>query len=135
MLDGVKKGEAAVKNSEEVEPTQIFFQRGEESWRGTGHEGMSLLQIARQSGAPIESDCSGAGSCIRCRVKSKSPLLSSPTSIELDRLGNLSHLTGERMACQARVSPREETNAGETAPFIEVMLPARRALRRGRRGR
>ena len=131
----MKKGETVVKNSEEAGLTQIFFQRGEESWRGAGHEGMSLLQIARQNGVPIESDCSGAGSCIRCRVKTKSPLLSSPTRIELDRLGNLSHLTGERMACQARVSPREETNAEETAPLIEVMLPARRALRRGRRGR
>ena len=125
----------------ELPSIEVEFHRGEERWRGQGREGESLLQLARRVGAPIESDCSGAGSCVLCRVKVKASLLSEPTRIERDRLGNLFHLTGERMACQAKLPPASSSQPEE---LLRVILrgpaPLRRRLtsqreRREKRGR
>ena len=125
----------------ELPSVEVEFHRGEERWRVQGREGESLLQVARRIGAPVESDCSGAGSCVLCRVKVKASLLSEPTRIERDRLGNLFHLTGERMACQARLPSASSSQSGE---LLKVILrepaPLRRRLtsqreRREKRGR
>jgi ferredoxin, 2Fe-2S len=82
---------------------QVKFQRGDESWTITVPEETTLFEAARIAQAPVETLCHGIGACVRCKVRVVNGELMSPTPIERDRLGNIFHITGERLACQARV--------------------------------
>ncbi len=81
-----------------------FVQRGQ-SWEVEVEDGESLLEISRMCGAPVQTLCNGIASCIQCKVRvlEGSENLSEPASLEKDRIGNIFHITGERLACQAKV--------------------------------
>lgn len=85
-------------------PTVRFTQDGEE-WTVDVEEGQSLLDAARVVEAPVQTLCNGIGACVQCRVRvvEGAENLSTPKALERDRIGNIFHITGERMGCQARV--------------------------------
>lgn len=84
-------------------PHLIIFKRGEEQWSAEASESQTIFEVARAALAPVETLCHGIGACVRCKVKLLEGELTSPTPLERDRLGNIFHLTKERLACQARV--------------------------------
>lgn len=67
--------------------------------------GTSLLDLARDAGVSIESICSSAGKCGKCRVviRSGHTLLSEPTASELKLLDEKERADGKRLACQAMI--------------------------------
>ena len=82
---------------------QVTFKRGEEVWQTKAGSNQTLFEIARGCNAPVETLCHGIAACVRCKVKVLEGQLSDPTPLERDRLGNIFHLTQERLACQSRV--------------------------------
>ena len=82
---------------------QVTFQKGEEVWQVTAKCEQTLFELAKQCQAPVETLCHGIAACVRCKVKVVDGVLTPPTHTERDRLGNIFHLTHERLACQARV--------------------------------
>ncbi len=69
-------------------------------------EGESLLAAIQKAGIFIRSSCGGHASCSDCVVKIKSgeDHLSAPPFEELQLLGNVFHVTKERLACQCLLS-------------------------------
>lgn len=65
----------------------------------------TLLECLRENNIYIKSTCGGVASCSDCIVKivSGEDNISSPPFDELQLLGNVFHITKERMACQCRV--------------------------------
>jgi 2Fe-2S ferredoxin len=74
-----------------------------QQWMAQAEAGESLLDVARKCQAPVQTLCHGIGACIKCKVKVDQGELTAPTALEKDRMGNVYHLTKERMACQAQV--------------------------------
>lgn len=74
-------------------------------WTVEVAEGDSLLEAARACEAPVHTLCHGIAACIQCKVVivEGRDALSAPEPLEKDRIGNIFHITGERLACQARV--------------------------------
>ncbi|MCA9537696.1 MAG: (2Fe-2S)-binding protein [Myxococcales bacterium] len=83
----------------------VRFIEGDREWRVEVAKGESLLQAAHRCEAPVHTLCNGVGTCVQCKVRvvAGAERLSVPGALERDRLGNIFHLTGERMGCQARV--------------------------------
>jgi len=81
----------------------VTFERGEERWELYAETGERLFHVARGAQVPVETLCHGIGACVRCKVRVVEGELSKPTPVERDKMGNIFHLTGERMACQAEV--------------------------------
>ncbi len=83
----------------------IFIDPTGDEWRVDVADGTSLLEAARRVEAPVHTLCNGVGACVQCRVRVRTgaELLSAPEALEKDRVGNIFHITGERMGCQARV--------------------------------
>ncbi len=82
--------------------TVVFYQ-GDLTWTVEAEPGENMLALSRRCDAPVQTLCNGVGTCVQCKVRvdlADLPKLSPPTALEKDRLGNLSHLTGERMGCQ-----------------------------------
>ncbi len=73
-------------------------------WHVDAQNGTSLLEAARLIQAPVQTLCHGIGACVRCKVKVVSGQLGDITALERDKLGNIYHLTKERMACQAQIN-------------------------------
>lgn len=96
----------------------VVFVQGEDRWSADGEIGQRLFDLAHLIDAPVETTCNGIGSCIRCKVKVLEGELSPPTPLERDRLGNIFHLTRERLACQA-----------ELCGAVKVEIPERRQRR------
>ena len=108
--------------AEDHRPTHpVHFQRGEESWSVEVTEDTSLFDAARAAHAPVETLCHGIGACVRCKVRVIDGSLTPPTPLERDRLGNIFHLTGERLSCQARVLGPVD---------LDIPVPRRRRKRR-----
>ncbi len=65
-------------------------------------ESEPLLGQLKAAGIPIKSKCGGHASCSDCIIKMESPkdCFSAPHYPEVRLLGNVFHLTGERLACQ-----------------------------------
>ena len=82
---------------------KVTFERGQTRWDYACDRGTSLLEAANGCRAPVDALCNGIGACIRCKVTVLEGELTEPTPLERDRLGNIFHLTGERLACQAEV--------------------------------
>jgi ferredoxin len=82
---------------------KVTFERGEARWEYAAERGSTLLEAAHACEAPVDTLCHGIGACIRCKVILVEGELTEPTPLERDRLGNIFHLTGERLACQAKV--------------------------------
>ena len=82
---------------------EVVFESDGTRWTATVKTGETLLDAAQKCGAPVHTLCNGIGACVQCRVKveDNESSLSEPTSLEKDRMGNIFHLTKERMACQA----------------------------------
>jgi 2Fe-2S ferredoxin len=69
-------------------------------------EGKNLLQALRDDGDTyIKSSCGGVASCSDCIIKivSGEDNLTPPPFEELKLLGNVFHITKERLACQTRI--------------------------------
>lgn len=84
---------------------KVEFFQAERTWTIEVPEGDSLLQAAHGCDAPVHTLCNGIGACVQCKVRVASGMehLSAPNALEKDRLGNIFHLTQERLACQSRV--------------------------------
>ena len=91
--------------------------QGTDDWNVEVEEGKSLLDAARLCDAPVHTLCNGIAACIQCKVRiiEGGENLSAPESLEKDRIGNIFHITGERLGCQARVS----------GPVLVEALPVR----------
>jgi len=86
-------------------PRAIPFNPQTAAYAGFGRPG-SLLDVAMQSGVPLEHACGGNASCTTCHVYVRSGMenLSVPEEPELDRLAIIWDLTEEsRLGCQALV--------------------------------
>jgi len=110
---------------DQVDQVEVRFVRGEERWTLKARRGASLFQLARAHEIPVDTLCHGMGSCVRCKVRVLEGELSPPTSVERDKMGNIFHLTGERMACQVTLvsdvtlelsAPRRPRNKVKRAP-------------------
>lgn len=68
-------------------------------------DGANLRESLIKAGIEIMSPCGGCASCSRCVVivKSGAENLSEIEFTEKQILGNVFHLTGERLSCQAKV--------------------------------
>ena len=66
----------------------------------------SLLESLSRKDIYVKSSCGGVASCGDCVIKvlSGASNLSSPGFDETALLGNVFHITGERLSCQAKVS-------------------------------
>jgi ferredoxin len=103
----------------------VIFVRGEERWSLKAKRGASLFKLARAQEIPVDTLCHGMGSCVRCKVRLVEGELSPPTAVERDKMGNIFHLTGERMACQVTLmsdvtlelsAPRKPRNKARRPP-------------------
>lgn len=86
-------------------PHTVVFVKGEERWEVSAAPGDTLLRLAHKVEAPVQTLCNGAGACVQCKVKVLEGMehLSSPNALEKRQLGNIFHLTHERLACQSEV--------------------------------
>ena len=69
-------------------------------------EGKNLLSALREQDIYVKSSCGGVASCSDCIVKivSGEDHLTPPPFSELKLLGNVFHITKERLACQTCVT-------------------------------
>ena len=83
----------------------VVFESDGATWQTEVEKGQTLLEAAQQCAAPVHTLCNGIGACVQCRVKvdEDEAHLTVPTPLEKDRMGNIFHLTRERLACQASV--------------------------------
>lgn len=65
----------------------------------------NLLQALRERGVYVKSSCGGVASCSDCIIKIRSgeDHLNSPSFEELSLIGNVFHITKERLACQTQI--------------------------------
>ena len=77
------------------------------------NEGETLLDVLRREGIPIRSSCGGFASCGNCVVlmKSESKNLNEPNFEEKKLLGNVFHITKERLSCQVKVSESDHSDS------------------------
>lgn len=66
----------------------------------------SLLEELKKAGKKIKSSCGGHATCSDCiiKVKGGESSLTPPTFEELRLLGNIFHITKERLACQTKLT-------------------------------
>jgi ferredoxin len=95
----------------------VRFVQGDAEWNVDVEPGTSLLDAARICDAPVQTLCNGIAACMQCKVRiiEGGESLSSPEALEKDRIGNIFHITGERLGCQAKVS----------GPVVVEVLPVR----------
>ena len=84
---------------------EVIFESDGTRWTAIVQPGETLLDAAQKCGAPVHTLCNGIGACVQCKVRvdQDEENLSEPTPLEKDRMGNIFHLTRERLACQASV--------------------------------
>jgi len=83
----------------------------------TAKEGSTILDIAREAGVYINSQCNGRGSCGKCRVQVMEGETGPFTHEESDFIRNLEKGFGYRLACKARI-----------ASDVKVLLPGENVL-------
>ena len=68
-------------------------------------EGTSLLSAIQASAVPIATACGGQATCGQCRlwVRAGGQNLTPIVAVEMTHLGNVMKITGQRLACQARL--------------------------------
>lgn len=66
----------------------------------------SLLELLKGHGLYVKSSCGGHASCSDCIIKVRSGVdnLTEPTFAEINLLGNVFHITKERLSCQTKVT-------------------------------
>ena len=69
-------------------------------------ENTSLLEALRQKELYVKSSCGGNGSCSDCIVKivEGADNLNDPSFAEKQLLGNVFHITKERLSCQTKIT-------------------------------
>lgn len=69
-------------------------------------ENTSLLEAFRQKDLYIKSSCGGNGSCSDCIIKvlEGAENLNEPSFDEKQLLGNVFHITKERLSCQTKIT-------------------------------
>ena len=87
------------------EKFEVVFEVDGTEWKALAERGDTLLEVAQRCKAPVHTLCNGIGACVQCkvRVEKDEAQLSEPTALEKDRMGNIFHLTRERLACQTCV--------------------------------
>ena len=107
----------------------VRFIKGDQVWTVEVDDGDSLLEAARACKAPVHTLCHGIAACVQCKVRiiDGQDAISAPEALEKDRIGNIFHITGERLACQARVSGDVVVEA------LDVRLPKKRRRKAGPR--
>jgi ferredoxin len=115
---------ASIDYAREMRLCQVTFVQGDQRWVAEVPEGDSLLEAAHAVEAPVYTLCGGIAACIQCRVRivEGEASLTPPNNLERDRLGNIFHITHERLACQARVSGDVVVEA------LPVQLPKKKTL-------
>ncbi len=110
---------------------RVRFEKGEAVWEIDVTEGTTLLEAARDCDAPVQTLCNGVGACVQCRVRiiEGFDALSPPEALEKDRMGNIFHITQERMGCQV------EVRGDVVVEVIEARLPERKKKRFSKRPR
>ncbi len=93
--------------------------------------GTSLLDAARRARVNIPTRCGGQASCFMCKVQVESGPVSEPNNKELSKMGEL-HLTGTRLACQAKVS---ESDVVIELPESPLKLAVRKLLAEQQEGK
>tara|TARA_Y100001954_G_C15827547_1_gene613059 strand:- start:7651 stop:8391 length:741 start_codon:yes stop_codon:yes gene_type:complete len=68
-------------------------------------EDKSILEALKEKGVYIKSSCGGVASCTDCRVKviAGEDALTTPPFEEVQLLGNVFHITKERLSCQTKI--------------------------------
>jgi ferredoxin len=98
-------------SDKEIKQCKVHF-TVELSDKGSSHkeclveEGSTIVQAAYLAGVTIQQTCGGTPSCTDCKVRVLSPLDASvyPADGPESRLmGNVSHITKERLACQTKI--------------------------------
>jgi uncharacterized 2Fe-2S/4Fe-4S cluster protein (DUF4445 family) len=69
----------------------------------TGKEGTTILDLAREAGVYIDSQCNGKGTCGKCRVRVLEGETSPFTLEELPFISNLEKDMGYRLACMTGI--------------------------------
>jgi len=69
-------------------------------------ENESLLEVLKTNGLYIKSSCGGHASCGDCIIKivEGDDFINTPSFEELSLVGNVYHITKERMSCQVKVA-------------------------------
>ncbi|MFN3196837.1 MAG: 2Fe-2S iron-sulfur cluster-binding protein [Bradymonadia bacterium] len=103
----------------------VVFVKEEERWTVEAEDGDTLLRLAHKVEAPVHTLCNGAGACVQCKVKVLEGMahLSSPNALEKRQLGNIFHLTQERLACQS------EVHGDVVVEALPVRLPKKKRKR------
>jgi uncharacterized 2Fe-2S/4Fe-4S cluster protein (DUF4445 family) len=70
----------------------------------TTKEGSTILDIAREAGVYINSQCNGKGSCGKCKVQIMEGEAGPFTHEESDLIRDLEKESGYRLACKARIT-------------------------------
>lgn len=80
--------------------------------------GLSLMELLKASGYPIQATCGGMALCATCHVEVLAgPLLPAPGDAELDMLETLpAVLEGSRLSCQIRLAPHTDGLVVRLAP-------------------
>jgi len=84
---------------------RVTFENAEGTWETDVPKDTSLLDAARRCDAPVQTLCNGIGACVQCKVRiiENPENLSVPETLERDLIGNIFHITKERLGCQAKV--------------------------------
>jgi len=95
----------------------VRFVNSSGEWSVEVEHGTDLLEASRMCDAPVQTLCNGIGACVQCKVRvlENPENLSDPQTLEKDKMGNIFHITGERLGCQAKVE----------GPVVIEPLPAR----------
>ena len=93
--------------------------------------GSTLLEAAWKCDAPVHTLCNGIGACVQCKVRvvEGEDALSTPEALEKELIGNIFHITRERLACQARAIGPVKVEP------LPVRLPKKSRSSRRTRGR
>lgn len=75
----------------------------------------TLLEAARQAGLMLNSTCGGIGKCGQCRLSLIQGEVSEPTLAENALLGISALISGERLACHARIHGNVKVHVPETS--------------------
>jgi ferredoxin len=90
------------------------------SWIEAEAESNELLtQVAYRAGVTIQQTCGGSPSCTDCRIRVLEGLdaLSPQEGAEKRLMGNVFHITRERLSCQARVLADVRVEVPDPASF------------------
>ncbi len=85
---------------------RFYLEAEDRTVEATAEEGELLMQVAYRAGIILQTTCGGKASCLDCKVRVTEGLESGFEKAGLDEvraLGNVFHITRERLACQALV--------------------------------